>query len=319
MQALILNPNAARLRRQPELIREITRRASGRARVFVTADLRELGRAVSALAASEVRRVVLCGGDGTFMEGVSALHRANLVDRPAAERRVTLAFLPAGTVATVARAFAQPDDALQGLDLALSAEASFVAAPSLEVTSVRLGEALDRRLGFIFGTGLVARFFQHYYASGADGLVGAAQIVARTLLGSFREDTYSRRILDPLPVEIAVDLRRLSPPAFSLVLCSVIADVGLGMRVCYRAAEDWQRPHVVASALSPRKLGPQLHRVLRGAPLRGQGNFDDLASQLLLQFPDGNGPWVLDGDLLEAQKIQVTAGPTLWLLAPRGS
>lgn len=317
MQALILNPNAARLRRQPDLIAEITRRASGHARVFVTADLAELSRAVRALAASDLRRVIFCGGDGTFMEGVSALHRANLLERRAAGQRVALAFLPAGTVATVARAFDQPGDLLEGVSLALSPEASFQAAPCLEVTSVKLGEALERRLGFIFGTGLVARFFQHYYATGADGLVGAAQVVARTLAGSFRADEYSRRILDPLPVEVAIDHHRLSPQAFSLVLCSVIADVGLGMRVCHRAAEDWQRPHVVASPLSPRRLGPQLHRVLRGVPLRGQGNFDDLASQLLLQFPDGNGPWVLDGDLLAAQQIQVTAGPTLWLLGSK--
>lgn len=314
MQALILNPNAARLRDDRALLQKLTRAAHGRARVFVTETLGELSRVVQTLSRDGVERLVLCGGDGTFMEGVSALARSGGLSRPA-PRRVTLAFLPAGTVATVARAFEQPGDPVSGLDEALRPEAQFVARPSLSVTSSS-GDALQERVGFIFGTGLVARFFQRYYLEGGTGLAAAARIVARTLAGSFREDAYSRSVLEPLPCRIAVDSGPLEARAFSLVLCSVIRDVGLGMQVCHRAGEDWQRPHVVASSLRPRQLGPQVHRVLRGKPLRGGGGFDGLSSQLLLQFPQGKGPWVLDGDLLEAERVQVQAGPALWLLAP---
>ncbi|MGE0325182.1 MAG: diacylglycerol kinase family protein [Polyangiaceae bacterium] len=316
MQALILNPNAARLRKDPALLQRLTALAHGRARVFVTETLAELSRVVQALSRENVERLVLCGGDGTFMEGVSALGRAGRLMPQQAKRRVTLAFLPAGTVATVAHAFEQPKDPIRGLELALRPEAEFVARPSLAVTSSR-GEELRERVGFIFGTGLVARFFKRYYLDGGEGLPTAARIVARTLAGSFREDAYSRSVLEPLPCRIAVDAGPLEAQAFSLVLCSVIRDVGLGMQVCYRAGEDWQRPHVVASSLGPRQLGPQVHRVLRGKPLRGRGGFDGLTSQLLLQFPGGNGPWVLDGDLLEAERIQVQAGPELWLLASK--
>ncbi|MCA9642504.1 MAG: hypothetical protein H6718_23700 [Polyangiaceae bacterium] len=315
MQALILNPNAARLRKDPALQQRLTELAHGRARVFVTETLAELSRVVQTLSRENVERLVLCGGDGTFMEGVSALARAGRLAAPRARRRLALAFLPAGTVATVAQAFDQPRDPVHGLELALRTEAQFVARPSLSVTSSNRGE-LEERVGFIFGTGLVARFFKRYYLEGGQGLAAAARIVARTLAGSFREDTYARSVLDPLPCRIAVDSGPLEADAFSLVLCSVIRDVGLGMQVCYRAGEDWERPHVVASSLGPRKLGPQVHRVLRGRPLKGRGGFDGLTSQLLLQFADGPGPWVLDGDLLEAERVQVQAGPSLWLLAP---
>ncbi|MEZ4228367.1 MAG: diacylglycerol kinase family protein [Polyangiaceae bacterium] len=316
MQALILNPNAARLRRDPALLRRLTEIAQGRARVFVTDTLGELTNAVQALHRDGVERLLLCGGDGTFMEGVSALARVGGLVRQHPARRLTLAFLPAGTVATVARAFEQPEDPLSGLEHALRPEAEFVSRPSLAITSSS-GDELRERVGFIFGTGLVARFFERYYLEGATGLAAAARIVARTLVGSFREDDYSRSILSPLPCRVAVDEGPLDAEAFSLVLCSVIRDAGLGMQVCYRAGEDWQRPHVVASALGPRQLGPQVHRVLRGMPLKGRGGFDGLSSQLLLQFPRGKGPWVLDGDLLEAERVQVQAGPALWLLAPR--
>ncbi len=61
------------------------------------------------------------------------------------------------------------------------------------------------RIGFIFGTGLVARFFERYYESGAGGYAAAARIVARIFAGSFVADAYSRSVLEPLPCRLLVD------------------------------------------------------------------------------------------------------------------
>ena len=60
--------------------------------------------------------------------------------------------------------------------------------------------------------------------------------------------------------------------AWSLVLASVVRDVGLGVRATYRAGESLDRFHVVASTLSPRGLATQVPRVLSGRPMRGAGH-----------------------------------------------
>jgi hypothetical protein len=91
------------------------------------------------------------------------------------------------------------------------------------------------------------------------------------------------------------------------------------MRVTHRGGEDPRRPHVVVSGLPPRALGPRMPRVLRGVPIGAhpEPHFDDLAHELVVSFPDGPGPFVIDGDLRVAKRVAVTAGPVLRVLRPR--
>lgn len=275
----------------------------------MTESLGELDGACQGLLERRPEVVVLCGGDGTYMAGVTALVRAF-----GSRSLPCLVFAPAGTVATVARNFGQRSDLLPtlrrvlgGLPLPAARE-----CPTLQVAETRG----STRIGFIFGTGLVARFFERYYASGAGGYRAAARIVARVFAGSFVGDAYSRSVLGPLSCTLRVDGCPLPPRAYSLIACSVVQDLGLHLLVTHRAGEDFERPHLVASPLAPRRLGPQALRVLLGRPLKGAENFDGLATSFAVRFPDGKaGPYVLDGDMLHAPEVTVTAGPRIRLVA----
>jgi hypothetical protein len=105
----------------------------------------------------------------------------------------------------------------------------------------------------------------------------------------------------------------------SLVCASVVRDLGLGMRLLHRAAEETTRFHVVATPLEPSRLGPQLPLVLAGRPLLGSRNVDALATTLELRFgaagAEAEGAYVLDGELLRATFLRVTAGPVLRTLS----
>ena len=65
-----------------------------------------------------------------------------------------------------------------------------------------------------------------------------------------------------------------SARAWSLVLASVVRDVGLHMWVTPHAGEALDAFHAVASPLGPRALGPQMPLVLAGKKLRGRGHVD---------------------------------------------
>ena len=69
-------------------------------------------------------------------------------------------------------------DALLGEILAIKGAPPSTARPTLRVRGVTDSSASEERIGFIFGTGLVANFFDVYYAEGAGGYAGAARIVA---------------------------------------------------------------------------------------------------------------------------------------------
>jgi diacylglycerol kinase (ATP) len=307
---VIVNTTARLHRTRPDLLARMERLARGKAVVHPTASLADLDAAVSAIAARGSDRVVFSGGDGTFMAGVTALGRS-FGDATWPE----VAFLPGGTVATVARNWASKSagggDLADRLERLIADPGAPIARPTLRVQAER-GALREERIGFIFGTGLVAGFFDRYYAEGGRGLAGAARIVARIFAESFWGGAYARSVLDPMPCTIEVEGRTLDPKAFSLVCAAVVKDLGLHMEVTYRAGEDPSRVHLVASPLSAGQLGPRAPLVIAGKCIGGAGHFDDLVRDFAVRFPEGaEGRYVLDGDMLRADVVRVSAGPVL--------
>jgi diacylglycerol kinase (ATP) len=286
-------------------------RAAGAAgaRVHETRSLAELDEVVGGIRAQGADAVVLAGGDGSYMAGVSALERAFGSALP------EIAFAPGGTVSTVARNWGfRGSMAAYGIRL-LRAVAVGDAAKSVRPT-LRVRDAAGRsQIGFIFGSGLVASFFEVYYARGSRGYGDAARIVGRVFAGSFLGGRLAARVLRPVPCTLAVDGREEPQRAWGLVAASVVGNLGLGMRVLYRAAEEQERFHVVASPLGVRRLGPQLPLVLAGKRLLGKGHVDALARELRVAFTTERDAYVLDGELLHAREVRLTAGPSLAMLS----
>jgi diacylglycerol kinase family enzyme len=303
--ALIINLHAGGFREDVGLSARIERLASGRARIWAPDGRDDLNRACTEIAARGPDRVVLCGGDGTFAAAVTALWDA-YGKRPLPH----LVLAPAGTVCTIARPFVGRASPLRCVRSALESIAPrFVSQPTLRVTDGS-GRVF---IGFTVGTGLVANFFAHYEASGNKGRGSAARVLLSVALGSVIASHFAGTILSPVPCEVAVDGTKLPESSFSLVVASVLRNLGLSMRVTYRAGEDPHRPHVVASSLGARRLGPRVWRALLGLPLGGPGGFDDLVTTLSVKFP-ADGPYVLDGDRLLSSEITVTAGPMLSIM-----
>ncbi len=306
---VVLNRNARRLREGSALSRSLTVAAgqSG-ARLHVTTSLEELDEVARGIASRAPDSVILAGGDGSCMAGLSALTRAY-----AGAPLPHVAIAPGGTVSTIARNLglggAGRAERVVGAVLAGSVRA--VHRPTLRVRDDK-----DERVGFIFGAGLVSHFFTIYEASPRRGLTRAAQIAARVFAGSFVGGALAERVLAPVHCKIGVDGAVHPAAAWSLIVASVLRDVGLHFLVTYRAASDRERFHVVASGLAPRELGPQLPRVLAGRPLRGEPRIDALATAVQIDFAEEDGAYVLDGDFFVTRKVTVAMGPLITVLLP---
>jgi len=279
------------------------------ATVHETRSLAELDEVARLLSSRGTDCVVLAGGDGSYMAGVTAL------DRSFGGKLPPVAFAPGGTVGTVARNWGMRRPLDSYVSRLLGAIRRGDATPS-ERPTLRVTDAEDRRfVGFIFGAGLVANFFDVYYGGSHLGYGAAAAIVARVFAGSFVGGRLASRVLARTPCVLRVDGVERSPRAYSLITASVVRDLGLRMRVLYRAAEERDRFHVVASALEARALGPQLPRVLAARPLRGADHVDTLARELSVAFSAESGVYVLDGEALRARDVVVTAGPVIMHLS----
>jgi diacylglycerol kinase (ATP) len=301
--AFIVNRNAGRFRADPRQISRLEHAVGKRGTVLTTRTLADLDEAAARVFADLSPTVVLCGGDGSYLAGMTALERARN-GRPMPK----IVFARGGTVSIVARNW--------GRDRTLAATVrrvahhgetlKFVSRPTLAVTA-----SGETRIGFTFGTGLVANFFTEYERAGAGGNRVALGIAARVFVDALRGGAFADRILSPLPCKVIANGAALEPGAFSLVLCSVLRDVGLHMLVAHRAGEDVARPHLVASPLLPRALAPQVARVVLGKPLVGEGNFDGLVNEFRVEFADASGPFVVDGDTFHARSVSVKAGPVI--------
>lgn len=311
---LILNATAGLFRHVPDELRrsklaEVETWVSGRAQLCVCETLQDLDNVLEQLDPQRCRWVALAGGDGTFLHGISGLVRRFAFDTP------PIALLPAGTVATGAKNFGLRGPLKSAVRRLL--EDPISPLPRVSRPTLLVRSAGTTQVGFTMGTGLVARFFQHYYDQGAGGIPTAARIFSRVFAGSFLNSAFSRGILDPLPCQISIEGKPCTSSAYSLVVASVFRDLGMGLQVTYRAGEDPNRLHLVASPLPGKQLGPQAPRVLLGRPLRGSGHIDALVQDFELAFPEPGGPYVLDGELLQSQRVQVAPGPRLALLSDR--
>jgi len=319
---VLVNRRAKRLAEEGPLLAALREPRAG-VTVVETSSLEALEEAARAIAREPADAVVLAGGDGSYMAGVSALSLATEGALP------PIALAPGGTASTVARNWGFAGGglldlrALRGgadaaaarytrrlLDAVTRGVARSTARPSLRVTDDH-----GSRVGFIAGTGLVARFFEVYEEDGARGYAGAARIVARVFAGSLAGGALAHRVLSPMPCAIEIDGAIADFDRTSLLCASVVRDLGLGIRLLYRAGESFERFHVVATPLGPGALGPQLPLVLAGRPLLGRRRVDALARALSLRFPEGEGAYVLDGELIRSDRVEITAGPRLRILS----
>lgn len=291
--------------------------ARGRATVHETGHVEEVAGVVERLLEGEVGLLVLAGGDGTFMSGVTAIDRAVRRARGESGTRgiPRVGLLPLGTVGTIARNLGERGEPLALLKRWLDApeDVHAIPRPTLRVST----PGAEDRVGFIFGTGLVARFFEVYEAGGAQGIPLAGKIVARVFAESFTGGPLAKQILTPMPCELWVDGELQPNKGLSLLCAAVVRDLGLGMKVCYRAGEEPDRVHLVASSLAPHRLGPRAPYVLMGRSIGGDQHVDRLVRDFEVRFPDATGPYVLDGDMFRAKSAFVRAGPIVPIIGPR--
>jgi diacylglycerol kinase family enzyme len=307
MRVIVVSNRCARHLQHRGPVLDVFREPRAGVRVIETKSLEELDRAAAEIAREVPDAVVLAGGDGSYTAGLTALART-LGEKALSELPIALA--PGGTACTVPR-----DWDWRSGDATLHARRVMRALddprtrrrPTLRV---RDGDASAPRIGFIFGAGLVARFFEVYEREGANGERGAAKIVARIFAGSFVGGRTAKHVLTPEPCAIEVEGVTAPFDRASLVAASVVKDLGLHIRLLYRAAERTDRFHFVATPAAPRELGPQLLRVLAARPLRDP-KIDTMTAHATLRFPQGRGAYVLDGELLRSDVVRVEAGPVL--------
>jgi diacylglycerol kinase (ATP) len=303
---VVANPKAGKLRRLPDWLPRLTRAVAGRGRVFAPAEHSELAGCCGEIAQMRPDALVIAGGDGTVMQVLSGLARAY-----DAEPLPPLVLLPFGTVNTTVTRWVGRGDPWRLLEQFLAERGEMKRRETLHVE-------LDgvAHVAATLGTGLISHFFDEYERAERRGLARAAAIFTQVFFGSMVGSVYASRILAPISGALSIEGSKSSLDAFTLLICSVHRDVGLGLRPTYRAATMPGRIHLVATDLEPRRLGPQAWRVFLGRQLTAPRLVDQLVSGFSLQFT-AHSSVILDGERLPARSVEVRAGNDLLVWAPQ--
>ncbi|HJZ88603.1 MAG TPA: diacylglycerol kinase family protein [Polyangia bacterium] len=219
--------------------------------------------------------------------------------------------LRGGTVNTVANNLAvrgHPEEILERLVARIRSGRQ---VPSAPLDLLRVGGMY----GFLFGAAMPGRFFEAYYGGPTTGMAWAGALAARTLASGIARGPFARWLFDPIEIEITVDGVTLPTRHFTLIVAATVRNVGIGVKVTYRAGQRPGRFHLVASSLPASRMVVQAARVFGGRPLKGQPHTDVLAARARLRFAEPQ-TYTLDGDLFRASEVELACGPRLDILTP---
>jgi diacylglycerol kinase family enzyme len=299
--AVVVNANARGVRRAPGLVQRLRAVLGALGEVVVTHTSAELTDCARHFAEDGVDLVAACGGDGTNLATVTELVRAYVPDE-----LPRIAMLRGGTVNTIARNLGiggRPEELLARLVVAL--RSGRVATFEQDLLSV------DGRYGFLFASLMGARFLEAYYHGAmTPGPASAALLAVRTAASSLVQGPFAGALFAPTPIALTVDGEQLPDARYRLLVASVVPDVGIGMRVAWRAGREPRRFHLVASGISTTSMALQLPRVITGQPLDGEPHVDRLATRVRVRF-DAPLSYTLDGDLFAARELDLAIGPRI--------
>ncbi|MFO0677223.1 MAG: diacylglycerol kinase family protein [Polyangiaceae bacterium] len=301
---VVINARARRLQDGSGL-RRILGRLEGAGTTYVTKSGKDLEIAAKAMVADPPEVLVVAGGDGTAMATVSELVRCFKK-----KHLPRIALFPGGTVCTVARNWGMgPSRAGYGKSLVEALRSGGVRTLPRATLTVTEPSRLVRT-GFILATGFVSNFFEAYYEDGKADLASAARLAMKLSMGAAFGTSFATKLLAPVPMSLTIDGEATPHRSFSVLVASVVKDVGLGVKLTYRGGERTDRFHVVGTAASSRGLASEVTNVMRGRPLDDAGRVDVLAEEAIVRF-GRDDRFVLDGELLAAKEIRVTPGPVL--------
>ena len=305
--AIIANPNSRKNRANPKIIEGLRARIEGHGRLFSTSSLSELAEVAEAVKAMAPDVLCFNGGDGTNHCSLSAVLNV-WGERPIPP----LAFLKGGTMNTVTSGMGIKGSAQEILDLVVQRHAAGEALPTTELMTLKVD---GDKYGFLFGTGMQARFLEIYY-EGGDASPWKAVKVLSACVGStlIRGEVY-RRMSTPDRLHVDADGQRWPFDQWDMVGAGTVPNIAFFFRPYYRAGEDPQRFHTWGVACGAGVLSMKLPRIAMAQPPDHPRIVDQLASDLV--FSGDDILWQIDGEIYRTRdRLTVACGPHVRVVTP---
>jgi diacylglycerol kinase (ATP) len=304
---VITNPRSRANRRNPHLAHRLGYILGERGEVAAPADLGALDETARMFRDREIDILCVNGGDGTLHKAMTAMVRA-YGDTPLPP----VALLRGGTMNTIARSLGVFGSPAQLLDIIVSAYHDGTPLP----TTRRSLLEVDGNYGFLFGTGVMARYLEAYYAGSEPSPRKAAWVLFQAVLSACVGGSFAARLVEPERLDVVADGSHWAPEAYRSVGAGTVADVGLGFRPFFEAPTHPGHLHAIGFATSTFGVVRALPYIWRARLPEDPNIVDQVAREVVIR---GQAPvkYMLDGDFFPGStEVRLRVGPTVEFLCP---
>jgi len=301
---VILNPNAKKNMKLEKRKTAFEKIIGGAGFVIQTDNIELIGKSCGKLVEEKVDLIGICGGDGTnhlvVTDVVKEYKKAN-------SPPPLIYLMEGGSMNTIRWNLGikgSSEDNLKNIVGKLENNLNFQIK---KVATLKVNE----QYGFIFGNGYASAFLFEYYNSKIDsGPKRAAEITGRIIWSLITGGDLIKRIMSQYKAGFVIDGQPAGLDSYGLVLAGTLPAIGLMFKPLYRATEELDKFHLIASSLKPGDFARQIHRFFSGKRIKGENHIDTLASELKITT-DEPLVYQLDGELYSEKSVNVSIGPVL--------
>jgi diacylglycerol kinase family enzyme len=299
---VILNPRASGNRRRPRRVERFRTIVGADGEVVATRDLTDLDETLARFHDRGFDIIAVCGGDGSFYHAVSRVVRIW-----GSDALPLLLPLRGGTINNLARTIRsrrrRPESMLAHV------VKDFRHGRTHEVTQRDLISVNGTDYGYIIGAGLIVNFLRLYYSGKKPGPIRAFRLLAELGLSNIFGTSLIRGVVKPFEADIDCDGERVPFRAFTMMLASTVAHIGLGVKPFYLSARKRGYFHVLAGPASATQLLGRLARFFRGFPANLDQLHDTMAREVTIEFSEPTA-YTINGELLDpVWVLKLATGP----------
>lgn len=177
---------------------------------------------------------------------------------------------------------------------------------------------INEKYGFMWGYGIAGNFLEHYYKGTVLGRWQAFKVAARLISSAVFQTSMAREVFGIHPTVMEVDGHVMEMPDCRAILVCSIKEVGLGVKLAYRAYEKPGYVHIRGTTLSPAKVVPYVPKVILGKRVNNPGIIDELGRNVYIKT-EGDPPYTVDGEMYkDTNEFHVHQGPVLNVIREGG-
>jgi diacylglycerol kinase family enzyme len=299
---VVLNPHASGNRRRPGRVERFRSIVGDDGEVVATSDLADVDRTLARFRERDVDIIAVCGGDGSFYHVVSRVVKIwGLTAIP------LLLPLRGGTINNLSRTIRarrrRPESMLSHV------VKDYRQGRTHEVTQRDLIAINGSDFGYIVGAGLIVNFLRLYYSGRKPGPVRAFFLLAMLGLSNIFGTSLITGVVKPFEADVECDGERVPFRAFTMILASSVAHIGLGVKPFYLSARKRGYMHVLAGPPTPTELLGKLWRFFRGFPANLPTLHDTMARTVRIEFAEPTA-YTINGELLApVRTLELSPGP----------